>query len=63
MDREPFKETLYIEDPATYSKFREPFRGRCWKKYRTILSSKFRVHDPLEILVGASQKYTIQYHV
>jgi hypothetical protein len=54
MDRESFRETLYIEDPVTYSKFRESFRGCYWREYMTILSSKFRVHDPLEVLVGAS---------
>jgi hypothetical protein len=32
IDREPFRETLYIEDPAASSKSREPFRGRCWRE-------------------------------
>jgi hypothetical protein len=31
MDREPFGETLYIENPAASSKFRGPFRERCWR--------------------------------
>jgi hypothetical protein len=31
MDRGPFRETLYIDNPAASSKFKEPFRGRCWR--------------------------------
>jgi hypothetical protein len=34
MDREPFRETIYIEDPATSSKFRGPFRGLLEAKKR-----------------------------
>jgi hypothetical protein len=49
MDRGPFRETIYIEDPIVFSKFRGSFRGRCWREYRTTSSSKFRVHDPLEV--------------
>jgi hypothetical protein len=31
MDRGPFRETLYIENPAASSKFRGLFRVRCWR--------------------------------
>jgi hypothetical protein len=36
MDRVPFRETLYIENPAAFSKFRGPFRGRCWRAQMII---------------------------
>jgi hypothetical protein len=39
------RETLYREDPATSSKFRELFRGRCCTHRGRESPLKFRVHD------------------
>jgi hypothetical protein len=50
MDRGPFRKTLYIENPAASSKFRGPFRGRCWRAWSSIL----KVEKALDTIAGAS---------
>jgi hypothetical protein len=54
MDRWPFRETLYIENPTASSLNLEDHLEYAAGEQKTVWSSIFRVQEALEALAGAS---------